>query len=220
MGFLGVYANASSFPRAVESSSWTDPVRRPDYRGSYVPMRRVDTCTLTRATAFVMLIFVQPQTSSTVPFLGVWKLNAAKSNYGTFTVPKSVTLVVEDRGNGFFKQSNTGQPADGPGGIEEQTLKCDGQDYAYRSDIQYSNFPNVSTTRYVSCTKRSATTFEFTLRDESKRVLSLSTRTMSPDGTSFTETHKWLYRGRPVTTITVNGRTMVAPVAVFEIAKR
>ena len=98
-----------------------------------------------------------------------------------------MTLVVEDRGNGFFKQSNTGQPADGPGGVVEQTLKCDGQDYAYRSDIQYSNFPNVSMTRYVSCTKRSATTFEFTLRDESKRVLSLSTRTMSPDGTSFTE---------------------------------
>src|SRR5262245_32811640 len=96
------------------------------------------------------------QASAPVPFLGIWKLNLAKSDYGAFPLPKFVTLVIEDRGGGYFKETNTGQPAEGPAGTVEQILKCDGQDHQYQSTIQVPNRPKVSTTRYVSCVARDA----------------------------------------------------------------
>jgi hypothetical protein len=151
---------------------------------------------------------LQTQTAS-VPFIGVWKENPEKSDYGSTPRPKSVVWTIEDRGEGMFVQTAVGTAANGQSGVASQTLRCDGKDYPGTHADGARGF--------TSCVMRDARTFDFTVKDELGRVLNLYTRTMSPDGKGFTQAIKWLTsNGQVVSELTINGRRVVGPVAVFE----
>ena len=147
---------------------------------------------------------------TSVPFIGVWKENPAKSDYGSMPPPKSVVWTIEDRGEGMFAQTVTGVSANGVSGVASQTLKCDGKDYPGT----FSDMPGLK--GLTSCIVRDASTFDFTVKDEGGKVLNLYTRTMSADGATFTQTIKWLTpNGQVVTVLNLNGRRLVG-VSVFE----
>jgi hypothetical protein len=72
---------------------------------------------LMRRGLFVLLFFVlavvgRPLLAEDNPFLGTWKLNVAKSNFGTLPAPKSQTRTIAAQGNGV-KYSFEGVGADG-----------------------------------------------------------------------------------------------------------
>jgi hypothetical protein len=65
--------------------------------------------------AFVFLVLVvagRPLFAEDNPFLGTWKLNVAKSNFGSMPAPKSQTRTIAVQGNGV-KYSFEGVGADG-----------------------------------------------------------------------------------------------------------
>jgi hypothetical protein len=161
--------------------------------------------------AYLLLAAALQTQSVSVPFIGVWKENPEKSDYGSTPPPKSVVWTIEDRGEGMFVQTAVGTAANGQSGVATQTLKCDGKDYPGT----LANAPAAK--GFTSCLMRDARTFAFTVKDELGRVLNLYTRTMSPDGKTFTQAIKWLTSsGQVVSELTINGRRVVGPVSIFE----
>jgi hypothetical protein len=60
----------------------------------------------------VLMVAGRPVFAEDNPFLGTWKLNIAKSNYGSLPAPKSQTRTIAAQGNGV-KYSFEGVGADG-----------------------------------------------------------------------------------------------------------
>ena len=62
----------------------------------------------------VLVLAVLATAQPTDPFVGIWRLNLAKSKYSPGPAPKSVTATYEMAGPGY-KVSVRAEPASGPG---------------------------------------------------------------------------------------------------------
>ena len=149
---------------------------------------------------------VQAQSATTmIPFIGTWKENPAKSNYGS-SQPRSPGTVwrIEDRGEGMFVQTAIAEAPDGSKRSSTWTMKCDGKDYPA------SIFDMPGGHGFVSCTASDPSTFVFTVKYANHAVANLFIWAMSADGRAFTETIRGLNEnGQPV-------RVLVAGGLVFE----
>jgi hypothetical protein len=124
------------------------------------------------------------QAPGNLAFVGTWKFNLAKSNYGSFQAPRSAMRTIEDRGNGEFKEDMTVVTANGAEASASLTMSCDGKDYPFTQRVG----ERVSDKGLMSCSVRDAHTFEFSVKGEGGKLLNKFVRTLSEDGSTLTDT--------------------------------
>jgi len=130
------------------------------------------------------------------PFVGTWRLNAAKSKYTPGPVPKSVTSTYEAAGKGY-KVSVRNEPATGPVQQYSYTTNLDGAD-----SPMTGNNPNADT---IAVKRIDANTLE-TVNKKGGKVTTTQRNVVSADG-----------KTRTVTTTGIDGQGQkVNNVGVFE----
>ena len=146
------------------------------------------------------------QTSkASIPFVGVWKLNLAKSEPSSVQrqTTKSTVWTIDDLGGGMFKQTVKWEDSNGTIDTATQTLKCDSQDYPGTIGNGFHGL--------ISCAETDRDTFTFTVKDQNGNPVNRYTRIMSTDGRMFEQIVKWLTpSGQSVSVLNVNGRRMTA----------
>jgi hypothetical protein len=130
------------------------------------------------------------------PFVGSWRMNAAKSKYTPGPVPKSVTSTYEAVGNGY-RVSVKNEPATGPLQQYSYTSSLDGKDVPVTG-----NNPNADT---IAVRRIDANTLE-TVNKKGGKTTITQRNVVSADG-----------KTRTVTTTGIDGSGQkVNNVAVFE----
>jgi len=128
--------------------------------------------------------------------VGTWKLNLAKSKYGTTQPPKSTTRTLEAQGDGT-KTSVQGVAADGSQMAYGYTTNYDGKD----SPVSGVGQPNGADT--IAIKRVDANTVRGTLKKAGK-VVSTTRTTVSKDGKTMTITSKGVdANGKPRNVVTV-----------------
>ena len=112
------------------------------------------------------------------PFVGTWRLNAAKSKYSPGPVPKSVTSTYEAAGKGY-KVSVRNEPASGPVQEYSYSTNLDGTDAKMTG-----NNPNADT---ISVKRIDAHTLE-TVNKKGGKVTTTQRNVVSADGKTRTVT--------------------------------
>ena len=128
--------------------------------------------------------------------VGTWELNVAKSNYGSGTAPKSVTLTIEAAGAGF-KATVDSVGADGVVRHWALSGKYDGKDNPITGNCQYGDI--------VALARVDVNTTTSTYKMGGK-INMTQTLVMSSDGKTMTVTG---------TSTDANGQT-VSSVAVYD----
>ena len=113
------------------------------------------------------------------PFAGTWKLNVAKSKYGSGAAPKSSTITTKVNADGTITQSWDTVPATGAPLKYELTFKADGKDYTYKGGN-----PAADSAAYKSVDPRS---WDVTAKKGGKVVITTHT-VLSADGKTRTAT--------------------------------
>jgi hypothetical protein len=128
--------------------------------------------------------------AATEPYIGTWKLDLAKSQFGNGPTPKSITRAYSVAGDSI-ELKLTGVGSDGKQLLQQSTFKLDGMDYAYTGRPE---FDSVST-RHVD-------SYQYeTIQKKAGKVVSTSIVTISADGKMFTQVTKRL-TGNGGTTVT------------------
>ncbi len=117
--------------------------------------------------------------AQTNPEIGVWKMNVAKSTFGSTAARQSMTLSFEAVGQGVKYRAEVVH-FDGSKTAETYTANYDGKDVP---------LPGSTTADTVSVKRINATTVERTSKKGGK-VVQTFTRVYSADGKSFTATGK------------------------------
>ena len=117
--------------------------------------------------------------AQTNPEIGTWKMNVAKSTFGSTAARQSMTLSFEAVGQGVKFRAEGVYP-DGSKTAETYTANYDGKDVP---------LPGSTTADTVSVKRINATTVERTSKKGGK-VVQTFTRVYSADGKSFTATGK------------------------------
>jgi hypothetical protein len=156
--------------------------------------------TLTRVTmilaAAVLALGVMATAQTKDPFVGNWRLNAAKSKYTPGPAPKSITSTYEAAGKGY-KVSVKNEPASGPVQQYSYTTNLDGKDTPVTG-----NNPNAD---MVAVKRIDATTLEI-VNKKGGKVTTTQRNVVSADG-----------KTRTVTTTGTDGQGQkVNNVAVFD----
>jgi hypothetical protein len=142
-------------------------------------MKRVMRETVLRAffAALSLLILANPVLAAdkSDKFLGVWKVNKAKSKFIRDREPKNLKLKWKSYGNGGVRFSSERFAAEGS---IQYTAFYDGKDYPVRFAEGYDT---------VSLNRIDANTVECTFKKNGHTV-STSRRVLSPDGVSMTVT--------------------------------
>jgi hypothetical protein len=138
--------------------------------------------TLARMTmilaAAVLAVGVMATAQTKDPFVGSWRLNAAKSKYTPGPAPKSITSTYEAAGKGY-KVSVKNEPASGPVQQYSYTTNLDGQD----SPVTGNN-PNAD---MVAVKRIDANTLEVVSKKGGK-VTTTQSNVVSADGKTRTVT--------------------------------
>jgi hypothetical protein len=121
--------------------------------------------------AILAVLAVGALAESPPAFVGTWKLNLAKSSYGTTAPPKSVVVKHEAVENGL-RQVADGIDAEGKPFHTEFTAKFDGKEYAVTGGPAGDA---------IALKRIDAHTIEWTWRNGSK-VVSAGKAVYSPDG--------------------------------------
>jgi len=130
------------------------------------------------------------------PAIGTWKLNLAKSKYGTAPLPKSLTRTVEAQGDGA-KTSFDGVATDGSQMAYSFTTNYDGKD----SPVSGVGQPNGADT--ISVKRINANTTLATLKKAGK-VVSTTRTVVSKDGKTTTLNSKGVdANGKPRNVVSV-----------------
>jgi hypothetical protein len=137
---------------------------------------------MTRRITFAGLaIFLAlPTLSLAQSELGTWKLNTAKSNSTGNAMPKSRTITIETRGDGFMTHAE-GIAGDGTPVNYSYTVKYDGKDYP----VTGAGTPNGADT--ITSKRIDANTAESTWKKGGK-VVNTARRSISNDGKTMTST--------------------------------
>jgi hypothetical protein len=131
-----------------------------------------------QAVAIALFVFSTVAWAQQNPFIGTWKLNVAKSNFGTVSPPKSQTRKVEAQGNGA-KYTFEGVAADGGKIAYSYSTNYDGKDMPITGVGQANGADTIAITRVNSNTTTS------TLKKAGK-VVGTTTTTVSKDGKTTT----------------------------------
>jgi hypothetical protein len=129
-------------------------------------------------------------------YMGVWKLNVARSKYEPGPGPKEATRTHEDRGNGFVLIINETTNAQGQKAYSQYAYKPDGKEYPIAAKGQ---------TAFVTIALKAIDpyTVEFTQKADGK-AFSTGTRTVSKDGKTMTITTKGTnQQGQPTSSTAV-----------------
>jgi hypothetical protein len=129
------------------------------------------------------------------PYLGTWKLNAAKSKAEGMPVPKSMTRTVTADGD-KVKYSYEGVMADGTAVAYSFTVAYDGKDYPVTGNGMPGGADSISI-------KREGTHKATAVLKKSGKELGTSTSEVSKDGKVTTLKLKGTADGKPVTGVTV-----------------
>lgn len=145
----------------------------------------------------IVLALVAPATPSlaqaTLPEIGTWELNLAKSKYDPGPPPKSSTRTYEAAGQGV-KYAVKGIDAAGKPTLSQFTANFDGKDYPMTGSA-------ISDT--VSLKRIDTWTVETTQKKAGK-VVAVTTRVISKDGKVMTVTGKTVNaQGQPTNNVTV-----------------
>jgi hypothetical protein len=84
--------------------------------------------------AVFLVLAAAAAAQSADPWIGTWKLNAAKSKYSPGPSPKSSRLTITAALNGGIKQVNRTEPLTGPATESEITAMFDGEDYPVKGN--------------------------------------------------------------------------------------
>jgi len=149
------------------------------------------------AVAASLVVSSSAQTSAIdKSYMGVWKLNLAKSKYEPGPGPKESTRTHEDRGGGFVLVMTDATNAQGAKTHAEYVYKPDGKDYPVAAKGQ---------TAFGTINLRSVDpyTVEFTQKADGK-AFSNGKRTVSKDGKTMTiETKGTNPQGQPTSSMQV-----------------
>lgn len=126
--------------------------------------------------AFMLTLIVSAQSKD--PFVGSWRLNAAKSKYTPGPAPKSITSSYEAAGKGY-KISVRNEPASGPGTEYSYTTSLDGADAKVTG-----NNPNADT---IAVKRIDANTLEHVSKKGGKVTIT-QRNVVAADGKSRTTT--------------------------------
>jgi hypothetical protein len=130
------------------------------------------------------------------PFIGTWKLNAAKSKFSPGPAPQSTTRTYEAQGSGL-KISNDGTAADGSRIAYNFTANYDGK------DNQISGTGVAGGADTIALKRINATTVEAATKRAGK-VNATTRNVLSKDGKSFTATSKGKdANGKPTSSVAV-----------------
>jgi hypothetical protein len=115
------------------------------------------------------------------PFIGTWKLDLAKSQFGNGPTPKSIIRAYSLAGDRVVLKL-TGIGSDGKQLLQQSTFKFDGMDYAYTGRPEFD-----------SVAARHVDTYQYeTVQKKAGKVVSTSIVTISADGKMFTQVTKRL----------------------------
>ena len=134
------------------------------------------TATVLAISWFALAVLTTAQSKD--PFVGTWRLNAAKSKYTPGPVPKSVTSTYESAGKGY-KISVRNEPATGPVQEYSYTTNLDGAD----SPVTGNN-PNADT---IAIKRIDANTLE-TVNKKGGKVTTTQRNVVAADGKTRTVT--------------------------------
>jgi len=134
------------------------------------------TVTVLAISWFALAVLTTAQSKD--PFVGTWRLNAAKSKYTPGPVPKSVTSTYESAGKGY-KISVRNEPATGPVQEYSYTTNLDGAD----SPVTGNN-PNADT---IAIKRIDANTLE-TVNKKGGKVTTTQRNVVAADGKTRTVT--------------------------------
>jgi hypothetical protein len=112
------------------------------------------------------------------PFVGTWRLNAAKSQYSPGPAPKSITATYEAAGQGY-KVSVRNEPASGPVQQYSYTSNLDGKDVPVTG-----NNPNAD---MIAVKRVNATTLEV-VNKKGGKVTTSQRNVLAADGKTRTVT--------------------------------
>lgn len=126
----------------------------------------------------VAALSAQAPTAIDKAYLGVWKLNVAKSTYENATAPKENTRVHEDRGGGFVLVIQDGISAQGAKTHSEYIYKPDGKAYPMAA-------PGAPGVQHISLKAIDSMTVTYQQTLDGK-VTSDGKRTMTRDGKTMT----------------------------------
>ena len=114
--------------------------------------------------------------SATQLFLGTWKLDLAKSQFGNGPTPKSITRAYSQAGDNYALKL-TGTGSDGKPLLQESAFKFDGKDYLYtgRAEFDSVSIRHIDAHHYESTQKKTG------------KVVSVSAITISADGKMLTQ---------------------------------
>ena len=135
------------------------------------------------AVAIVALACTGILSAQSDPFIGVWKLNVAKSDYTATQAPKSETRTIEAQGKGV-KHTLEGTAADGSRIAYSYTSNLDGKDSPISGVGQPSGGATIAVKRVNAHTTTAIT------RRPDKSVLTTSIAVVSKDGKVMTNTVK------------------------------
>jgi hypothetical protein len=132
---------------------------------------------------------------------GTWTMNLAKSSFEGTSGPQSLTMRIEDQGDGLILMWSEAVMSNGSRNTNESAFKCDGRAYpiTLRQDEQKVQLSLV-------CSVTSAGAYELQLDNEDGEALQNTVRTLADDGRSMTDI---------VTAIMPDGQPLRV-VAVFE----
>jgi hypothetical protein len=129
------------------------------------------------------------------PYLGTWKLNAAKSKSEGMPVPKSMTRTVTADGD-KVKYSYEGVMADGTAVAYSFTVAYDGKDYPVTGNGMPGGADSISI-------KREGTHKAAAVLKKGGNEIGTSTSEVSKDGKVTTLKVKGMADGKPITGVTV-----------------
>jgi hypothetical protein len=113
---------------------------------------------------------------------GTWKLNLSKSKYQGTRAPQSLTVTVEDRGDGLIVMRSEATMDDGSSNVTAGAFKCDGKNYPFvlRQDQ--------SIPLSIACIETARARYELDLKLENGQPLQKTLRTVAEDGKTMTDT--------------------------------
>jgi hypothetical protein len=128
---------------------------------------------------FVLSSFAFAQTAQLPAislFAGTWTLNLSKSTYQGTNPPRSLTVRLEDRGDGFVVSRSEAVLSDGSPNVTASAFKCDGKDYPLV--LRQGQSVPLST----ACTATAAGTYEIELKQEGGQPIQKTVRSLAGDG--------------------------------------
>jgi hypothetical protein len=129
------------------------------------------------------------------PYLGTWKLNAAKSKSEGLPVPKSMTRTVAAEGD-KVKYNYEGVMADGTAVAYSFTVAYDGKDYPVTGNGMPGGADSISI-------QREGTHMATAVLKKGGKEIGTSTSEVSKDGKVTTLKVTGMVNGKPVTGVTV-----------------